>query len=151
MKQVQKGFTLIELMIVVAIIGILAAVAIPAYQDYITKAKVAKIASAVSSVQNAIGQFSQDNGGSFAGLTAADMWTSLGLAGAPTTTTEVSGISVTATTGAIVATVATAVSTKTDGTACAVTFTPSVGNTSLKWAVTTTCKAPVDTIVQKWN
>jgi len=54
MKKLQKGFTLIELMIVVAIIGILAAVAVPAYQDYTVKAKVSEAASLTGSVKTAI-------------------------------------------------------------------------------------------------
>ena len=51
MKAIQKGFTLIELMIVVAIIGILAAVALPAYQDYTVRAKVSEGAIAASSIK----------------------------------------------------------------------------------------------------
>ena len=54
-KKVQQGFTLIELMIVVAIIGILAAVAIPAYQDYTTKSKVQEGVSLASPSMTAVG------------------------------------------------------------------------------------------------
>lgn len=54
MKQVQKGFTLIELMIVVAIIGILAAVAIPAYSDYTNKAKFTEVIQATQAVKTAV-------------------------------------------------------------------------------------------------
>jgi type IV pilus assembly protein PilA len=54
MKRIQKGFTLIELMIVVAIIGILAAVALPAYQDYTKRAKVSEVVLAASACRTAV-------------------------------------------------------------------------------------------------
>ena len=54
MKKVQKGFTLIELMIVIAIVGILAAVALPAYENYTKRAKFAEVVSSVVPIRNAI-------------------------------------------------------------------------------------------------
>ncbi len=57
MKRVQQGFTLIELMIVVAIIGILAAVALPAYQDYTVRAKVSEVILAASAGRTTVSEF----------------------------------------------------------------------------------------------
>jgi type IV pilus assembly protein PilA len=62
MKKVQQGFTLIELMIVVAIIGILAAIAIPAYQDYTIRAQVSEGINLASGAKAAIAEYFMDKG-----------------------------------------------------------------------------------------
>jgi type IV pilus assembly protein PilA len=134
MKKVQQGFTLIELMIVVAIIGILAAVAIPAYQDYTVKAKIGNALSAVDSVKTAIATCAQENGGTVSGT--CDTAALLGITFTPTK--EVTGITIATGTPAITATLGAGIGVNIDGKT--ITFTPSTlvsGATAMTWTNST--------------
>ena len=71
MKQIQKGFTLIELMIVVAIVGILAAIALPAYQDYIVRSKMSETLAAVAACKTSVAEYTASHASLPADATAA--------------------------------------------------------------------------------
>ncbi len=123
-RQLQKGFTLIELMIVVAIIGILAAVALPAYQDYTKRARVTEGFNLAASVKTGVADYFASNN-SF-----PDVLASVGI------NASITGASVTsvalATNGVIVITYADNVST--DTTQKVIQLVPTSGAAGITWA-----------------
>ena len=129
MKKMQKGFTLIELMIVVAIIAILAAIALPAYQDYVARAQVSEAMSLTSGAKTAVVEYYADKGAYPADNAAAGLSTAASINGKYVTSVGVVDGTITAT----MKSAASASSKIANGT---FTLVPNDAGGSITWACT---------------
>ncbi len=138
MNKMQKGFTLIELMIVIAIIAILAAIALPAYQDYVVKSRASEAQILLDGLKVVVAEN--------AAAGSADLGKGATLVTAADNSPNVSSTTIDATTGAITATM----TDKSGGATNTITLTPSAGGAALAagtpptaiitWACTSTVK-----------
>ena len=133
MKKAQSGFTLIELMIVVAIIGILAAIALPAYQTYTAKAKFSEVIMATSSLKTAVELCTMSNGSTAKCVAASNNDVKAALSGADNGQ-FVTSVAVSAN-GVIKATGTADVGGK------SYTMTPALSKGAVKWTIAGSCGA----------
>lgn len=133
MKKVQQGFTLIELMIVVAIIGILAAIAIPAYTDYTTRAKVSEAIGVAAAAKSAVSEYR---------ISQATFPTSNAQAGLATTINSTYVSSATVAAGGTITVALKAAS----GASGNIQFVPAFANGTITWA----CNGASTTVEDKF-